>query len=140
MKGIIMSSKYVFKTRFATLVAKLQGNYNTFVDTFAKSSTKDNVISSFNTLYDDKVLTNVANYILYFAKLVDTDLLEFVLEQVSLRLLQLNPKKYAKLSVNISGLIDCNNSVINPVTSLDISKEERVNEILDKSKFKSIKK
>ena len=135
-----MSSKYVFKTRFATLVAKLQGNYNTFVDTFAKSSTKDNVISSFNTLYDDKVLTNVANYILYFAKLVDTDLLEFVLEQVSLRLLQLNPKKYAKLSVNISGLIDCNNSVINPVTSLDISKEERVNEILDKSKFKSIKK
>ena len=135
-----MSNKYVFKTSKVSLVARLQGNYNSFVDDFSKSSSKDNVIQSFNTLYNDKILTNVANYILYFAKLVDTELLEFVIEQVSMRLLQLNPKKYAKLSVNISGLIDCNNSVINNNVIVDTSTNEVINKTIDKSQYKSIKK
>jgi hypothetical protein len=135
-----MSSKYVFKTAKVSLISRLQGNYNTFVDSFGKSSTKDNVISSFNTLYDDKVLTNVANYVLYFLKLIDTEILEFIMEQVSLRLLQLNPEKYADLSANISGLVDCNNNVINHNEVIDITSNEKITEVLDKSKFKSIKK
>jgi hypothetical protein len=135
-----MSNKYVFKTAKVSIVQRLQGNYNNFVDGFAKSSTKDNVIQSFNTLYNDKVLTNVANYILYFAKLVDTEMLEFIIEQVSLRLQQLNPKKYEYLNINISGLIDCNNSVINSNEVIDLTSKENITEILDKSKFKSIKK
>ena len=77
------SDKYIFNTKFDKIQKVLSTNYQDFSLEFDKSNSKDNIKSSFNTLYKDSTLTNVANYIIYFRKITSKEVMSFLLEQVT---------------------------------------------------------
>jgi hypothetical protein len=81
-----MSSKYKFNTKFKNIAKQISDIYGNFSVEYDKHSSKDDEVKAYNTLYSNKHLTNVCNYVLYFLKLEDKELLEFVKEQVSKRI------------------------------------------------------
>ena len=89
-------SKYVFKSKFTNLVKQLQENYQWFTVAFDKASSKEDVIKSFNTLYNNKVLTNVGNYLIYFSTISDIEVLQFIKEQVDIIVTNKVPKEVKK--------------------------------------------
>ena len=88
-----MKDKYTFVSVHKDIVAKMQKSHKAFSEEFAGATGKAAQKSAYDTLYSDAQLTNVGNYVTYFQKIKDPNLLDFIVEQVQLMKTALSPVK-----------------------------------------------